>query len=247
MTPAVPEVFSSFHKKQVSFEIRYSNALRIWDSSGALWSAIEQNFKSLKLQSAEPNRVVFSGDERFAMMASIDRALITDHDPGMSWDRSFEAIGDFYDAVVDVLGVTDLTRVGTRFQYSQRLKSLEEAHKRARNFGWSAVPKRTLFKIEPSRTAVTYKLEVDDGELGYTAQVYPQENKLELNTTPEMAQFNLGPLPTGELFELVLDIDFMTKKPISIESFSLNEWLSGWRRAINQDADNFLKLGSQNV
>jgi hypothetical protein len=42
--------------------------------------------------------------------------------------------------------------------------------------------------------------------------------------------------------EVVLDIDFSTKKPIATESFETKSWLQGWNKTITRDADAFLSL-----
>ena len=121
-------------------------------------------------------------------------------------------------------------------------KSLEDARKKAQDFGWAALPTKSLFRIEPRSVGPTFKLEVDDGELAYVAQIYPQEQKVAFLTTPDAAAvFGLKDVKK-ERYDLILDLDFATKKPVRMESFDTMSWLAGWQRAINQDAETFLNL-----
>jgi hypothetical protein len=45
-----------------------------------------------------------------------------------------------------------------------------------------------------------------------------------------------------QMFHLILDLDFYSKKPMASESFDAKSWLMGWNRAITRDADASLDL-----
>ena len=236
----VPAEFSSFNKRLLIFEVRFDEAYSLWDHSGAIWTSLQPYFKTLKAGDVRPDQQTFSGDQRFNIQVSLNRISLTDFIPDASWERSFEVIeGCFKEASV-ILNLRVLTRVGTRFQYAIETKSIEDARKRATEYGWAVSPGK-LFQVEPKSVGPTFKLEVDDGEMGYIAQVYPEQRMLDIAPPPDALAFGIEGIRKSAN-ELVVDLDFMTKKPMPIESFEVKRWLMGWQSAVNRDANKFLNL-----
>jgi hypothetical protein len=81
----------------------------------------------------------------------------------------------------------------------------------------------------------------DDGELGYVLQLYTGEIKFEFNPAPDVVALDVK-VEDKTTHQLIIDLDFMTKKPIKVESFDVNHWLIGWQRAVNRDTDDMLNL-----
>ncbi len=234
--------FSSFQKSQIIFEVRYDGAYLLWDRAGSLGDFISRVFRDVRTERAAPNQQVFFSGKRFTLSVQFDRASITDFSPGSSWGESFEAFEKLYGGVLDHLQLRMLNRVGTRFQYSRRFKSMEEARKQLDLFPWAIKPNSEIFRIRPDQVCSNLKVEGDDGEIGYTAQVYAATKRFELQVPPEAAALGADDLK-HELSEIIFDVDCMTKKPIAVESFHVGEWLTGWQRAINKDADSLLRAG----
>jgi hypothetical protein len=233
--------FSQFRKRQATFQIRYEPAYALWDNAGSVWTEIFSIFKSAQLRQAAPNKVSFEGDERFIMEVNLDSASITDHRPDASWDRTLEVFDSFYRVVVEMLRIRELTRIGTRFILDIPYSSLDIAKMKSKEFGWSSVPQQSLFRIEANTYGVQYKLEADDGELGYIAQVYPKEDTAEINPGPEVQTYGFIREKKSKP-ALVLDLDFMTKKKMRVDAFDADAWNEGWRKTMSKDADKFLGL-----
>jgi hypothetical protein len=233
--------FSSFRRTQVIFEVRFDENYLVWDRSGVVWRNVGRNFKNLKSQSASPNQVTFMGDDQFVMAVTPDRASITDHRPQGGIDGTIEPLATFVRTVIENLDVTVLTRVGNRYLYSIECKSLEEARRKAQAATPLAVPKKKLFSIEPARIAPSFKIEGDDGELGYIAQIYPREQRIGFSPPPDAAAIGLEKVEKISS-ELTFDIDFFTKKPIPVSGFDAKSWLQGWHKTITREADAFLAL-----
>ena len=241
----MPPAFSSFRKRQLTLEMRHDEAFLLWDFAGRIWQTLGSHFRDLKSRQASPNETIFFADGRYALNVSLQRASVTDFAPTSTWDDTNKTLAAFVSVVSEALNLRTLTRVGARFMYALEFKSLEDARKKAQDFGWAALPTKSLFRIEPRSVGPTFKLEVDDGELAYVAQIYPQEKKVAFLTTPDAAAvFGLKDVKK-ERYDLILDLDFATKKPVRMESFDTMSWLAGWQRAINQDAETFLNLKVQ--
>jgi hypothetical protein len=232
--------FSSFQKRQITFEIRYDDAYALWDVAGELRSALRSKFIRIHNGQTQPDGQTFHADGRFTILTALQRSGVTDFQPGASWEKSFEIIRAAHRLVAQMLELTVLTRIGTRFQYAAPAKSLADARKRVAQHSWASAPDK-LFQIEPTSIAPALKIEADDGELGYVAQLYAQERQVTLDASPDMIAAGIEAVDK-KVPEVMLDFDFMTKQPMPIEAFNVDQWLDGWQRAINRDAEAFLNM-----
>jgi hypothetical protein len=133
-----------------------------------------------------------------------------------------------------------------RHLYTLDCKSAEEARAKAQLAAPNVLPKKHLFGLPPESVSPTYKIEASDGELAYTAQLYVREQKMDFAPPPDATALGMETIQK-EVFQLVLDFDFFTKKPVARESFDPMAWLTGWHKAINKDADEFLELAGRRV
>jgi hypothetical protein len=236
--PPIP--FSSFRRTQLIFEMRYSEAFTLWDRTGRLWKLVEKDFTKLKPNQVQPNEQTFIADDRYVISAGLQRCNFTDHKPIGGSEKIVEKVATFANKVLDVLELTVLERIGFRLIFSLPCSSLAEAREKSM-ISITALPSRTLlFGVEPQSFGAAAKLEVDDGDFGYLAQLYPQEKKFDFSPPPDVLMAGLEKREE-KTFELVLDFDFSTKKPLRTEAFDCKSWLMGWNKAIGRDADTFLE------
>ena len=166
--------------------MRFENAYLLWDRAGTLWSAIAPLFEKLRNDAAAPNQTIFVADDRYVISVSLDRMGITDQQPRGSLDKINENIAAVAESVIKVLRISSLERVGFRQVMILRSETMEAAREKA-NLAIPAlatIPK--LFRVEPQSYAPTFKIECDDGEIGYTAQLYTQEKKFAFNPPPDV-------------------------------------------------------------
>jgi hypothetical protein len=234
-----PFPLSSFQQTQVTLELRFEEAFVLWDTTGALWETVRRQFKTLKQVQISANQTAFNGDNRFALVVSLDRAVITDHKPSGGATSTFDVMSKFTETVLHTLRVTMLKRVGTRFIYSLRCKDAEDARAKLAKALPLSFGGTEFFNVKPKRAAPLLKIDVGDGELGYTVQLNSNERKYEFSPPPEVSALNLE-LHDEAFHELVLDFDFFTAQPMPTESLDIRVWLSGWNKAIGRDADKLL-------
>jgi hypothetical protein len=211
-------LFSSFRRTQAIFEVRFEGAYLLWDKTGVLWTAIGSNFKTFRRSNITPNEQTFFGDDRFTMAVSIERASITDNQPHGTVDKTIETFADFVGKALEILEVDVLTRVGNRYLYCIECKSMADARQRVREAIPHAVPQKNLFSLQPAFATPSFKIDGDDGELAYVAQLYQREQKIEFSPPPEAAAIGVEKTEKA-IYQVVFDIDFSTKKPIPTEGF----------------------------
>lgn len=237
-----PFPLSSFQRSYVTLELRFDEAYALWDKAGALWGAMRRHFKTMKSAQVTPNQTTFNADGRFALVVSLDRAIITDHKPSGGASSTIDAMSNFVGTVFEHLRVPVLNRVGTRTAFVMKCKSPDEGRQKLAqmlplNFGGA-----TLFNIKPERISPHLKIDVSDGELGYTAQVYVSERKYDFEPPAEIvAAISLEPVHQT-ISELTFDVDIFTVEPMPTESFDVRTWLSGCNKSIARDADKLMEV-----
>jgi len=234
-----PYPLSSFRRSQVTLELRFDEAFVLWDRAGALWEAVRRQFRTLKHSQVTPNQTTFTGDNRFTLVVSLDRAVITDHKPSGGTTATLDVMSKFAEVVLQHLEVPVLKRVGTRIIYSLRCKTSDEARAKLAEAMPLSFGEATFFNIKPTQFSPHLKIDVSDGELGYTVQFHKNEKKYEFDPPPEVSDLNLEPRNEA-IEELTLDFDFFTTQPIPTESFDVRVWLAGWNKSLSRDADNLL-------
>jgi hypothetical protein len=224
---------------QVSFELRYDPAFLLWDTTGAIWQSTKRHFKTFKQHQVSPNEQTFTGDGRFVLLVSLDRVVITDHIPTGSAATAVDIMSSFSDLIVKRLQIPVLNRIGTRIIHTLKCKSADEARKKVAEAMPLNTPRSDFFGVRPTSLSPNLKIEASDGELAYTVHIHASEKKFEFEPPPEFASLNLDKR-TETMDEVLLDMDFFTKKPMPTESFDARVWLNGWNKAVSRDSDRFL-------
>ncbi|MGH6713915.1 MAG: hypothetical protein ACREEK_33800 [Bradyrhizobium sp.] len=219
--------------------MRYSDAFALWDRTGRLWKLIEKDFTKLKANQVQPNEQTFIADDRYIISAGLQRSNLTDHKPSGSAEKLVETVADFANKVLEVVELIVLERVGFRLIYSLPCATLAEAREKSMICTRALPPRTRLFGVDPQSFGASTKLEVDDGDFGYLAHLYPQEKRFDFSPPPDVLIAGLEKREE-KTYELVLDFDFSTKKPLRVDAFDCKSWLMGWSKMVSRDADTFL-------
>jgi hypothetical protein len=196
----------------------------------------------MKLQSANPGQVAFVADNRYILIVAIDRITFTDH-LFASGNECQKLFAECAGIVLPLLEVSVINRVGTRINMFSPRKELAEAQREMCAFNLMKLPGRKLFDTEPKVISPSYKIEVNDGELGYTLQVTAQTRKVELTPSPDVKDMDVEAIDKTQ-HEILFDVDFYTMKPVSVDSFNVEKWLERCTRELNRDAETILNLAS---
>ena len=86
---------SHFSLHQAILEIRYQDALLLWDRSGLLWHEIKKIKPEIKMQDAKPLVTTFFLDNKFDLTVKTDRSHIVDTKP-ISSLKDFIELSDFF-------------------------------------------------------------------------------------------------------------------------------------------------------
>lgn len=230
---------SQFQRRQLIFEMRYDPAYALWDRAGAVASELSRHFPELKNQNANPNVVGFVASQRYNLNILIDRASFVDNKPIGSQKELVAEIDFFYKVLSKNLSITSFSRIGLRVIFSRQYSSSDDAANAARGYELMKLPDRKYFGIEPVSIKPHYRIEADNGSIGYIYQIYSHTRSLNLDLAPDV--YNFMDMPTFlEKYELNVDIDIFTKKTISSEVFSPHTVVADWVKTIHAEADRFV-------
>lgn len=185
--------------------------------------------------------MVCVADNRFVIQINLDKLVITDHRFGKDEENTVQVMSDIYKVAREYLRLTTLNRVGTRIIAASDFPTKNRAFEFLEGLRLVKVPADKMFGLSSSNVNPTYKIEVQDGDVGYTGQIYYQNRSLSIELVPEVNDLGFSE-QTKKLEEVVIDLDFFTTKPMSVASFSPERWMERWLRAAKRDSEAMLNL-----
>jgi hypothetical protein len=111
-----------------AFEVRFEEALLIWDRSGVVWNETRQALPSLKRRHVEPNKVVFASEKpEIELALELERLGVIAHNPDKNLQELSGIVSKFTDIAVAHLGVRQYSRVGLRLMFKKEFATPHEA------------------------------------------------------------------------------------------------------------------------
>lgn len=227
--------FSSYSRRQATFEIRYPQPFLLWDRSGELWNSTSKIFSSLVMNSAAPNNMTFSAENRYTLAVTHERAFIIDNRA----DKMTDQLARFIEIVIGTLELKLLDRVGIRLQYAIDCETKKEAADIIAAYKLTSEVNSKLFDVDPVTIVPAFRVEGTDDQLGYLFQFGHRQRKVEFNVSAEIADLDI-PSMDREIDQVAVDLDLFTAIPTSTASFSATEWLNKCTRAASRDIPKLL-------
>jgi hypothetical protein len=230
--------FSDFEFEQITFEIRYDDAYCLWDCAGELWGAVKREIGALSASDkVSPNTQSFTAAGRYGLNVTTAQSGISDHRPTAKETK----LPVFMSIVVKHLEIRSLNRIGLRSQYILPVKDMEAGQEFVRSLNLTAMPSTKLFDVNPNLKNPFYQMEVTDDDFGYTVRIGTRKQNVEFSPPPNLYQLKAQSI---EQFNVLLDLDLYTMKPVSGDVFEPTSWLEKWMKVTKSDLPKVLELGS---
>lgn len=162
--------FDDLRPYQASFEIKFEHALLVWDRSGSLWSAVLRRIPNLKMQRAEPNKVIFAstGEHESQLVAESGRIVASEFNPDRKLTQLTEMASVLTSAAVEALDLVEFTRVGLRVIFIKEVPSQEESARAVFSTGLiKPLQGEKVFGIAKPLTGPEYVVHGEDGKNGF--------------------------------------------------------------------------------
>lgn len=225
-----------FALESAAFEVRYENALMLWDRAGTTWTEVEQALPGLKLIGAEPAKTAFQLDRRFQMTVALEMANVIAVKPSkQDLEEQLPKIADeVIDSMVRNLRIRAFTRVGFRLTFHREYKSQALATTAVLGVGLLNVPSdETGIKAAALiRPRATFRW--DNESEGCMVQVYAEKRKVEVQPAFGVPDYE----PYVKETEIaVVDLDGYVTGIIPAHALKPSEWISQTSRRLRRQGN----------
>ncbi len=233
---------SALRRASASFEVRFDEAYALWDISGQIALRLKEIFIDLQLQAANPGAISFLADGIYSVNVTLNNAVIMDYSGETNPEKASKLPALVIDMVLSTLDVAVIKRAGVRFAFSKQFEAAADSHALMSSLGLMVLPREGIFKIQPTNVDPTYRVEIDDGDSGYTVTIGTTSKLLSFKPPAGMERW-IG-TTNKTIHEFVVDIDLFTKHPVDIGSFNARQWLQSSQKRLNTDFDKLFELGA---
>jgi hypothetical protein len=228
---------TAFAFQQATIEIRYDDAMLLWDRSGALWSNVKAQKPEIKVNNAKPNQSTFFLDDRYTLSSQINTAFVIDTSPASSLKEFIELSHQFLNTVMDTLEIKEITRIGFRLLHNKFYDDREKAANGFLEFGLMKIPSGKHFNIDGKLFLPQYAMVWEGKSTAMKVNLLVRDKKIDFDPSPNTDDIR----PFHFLkHELMIDLDYYTLAPILRGQFNVSEWISQSYHLIKRDIKGFL-------
>jgi len=233
-----PPSLGDFAIDSATLEVRYKQALLLWDSAGVLWSTLRGGFSNLDLEQVQPIAVTALANQRFALAVELERASITDLTPARSLDDVGGVATRFVDTVVECLALSEFVRVGCRLMFVKEVDEKSEAAAILLSGGLMRSPEDGRFGVkEAVPVGAEYQVRFEGAATGALLRIRTEEKKAEIKghpSVPEVKPFK------RVATRVVLDLDYYSTVPVKRGQLDPRRWVDETLHVARRDLPRYL-------
>lgn len=227
--------FQDLRLFHAAFEVRFDEALFLWDRAGQVWDQTLKAIGGLKRQHAEPNKVVFASlaPPSVELTAELGRLGVIEHNPDSKLEFLSETASKFTDIVTDRLDILQYRRVGLRLMFEKQFETPEAAAEAFFSSSIVTAIYEPLFGISGPIIQPEYAFRREDGKNGFSVRFKSETQNFEFAPTMDWADFAKAISETRH--RLTLDIDCYIQAPVSVEKMRFLDWIPSTFHIIKRD------------
>jgi hypothetical protein len=222
---------------QAVFEARYEKAYFLWDKSGEVWTAINQEWHTLKAEIIEPNNTTFLIDNKFQISVNIDKTSVIDLKPSSSLNDFTEVANKAFNIITTILRIEKFNRIGFRLIFIRDFPDKESSANAFIDTNLITIPKGKHFNIEGKVLLPTYKFNWESKSTTVRISLEVRDRKIDFDAHPSLDEIDSLHITKHEL---VYDIDYYTLDIVSIGQLNIKEWITQTYHIIKRDSRNIL-------
>jgi hypothetical protein len=229
--------FEDAETESVTIELRYPQALPLWDDSGKIWTRLRDSFPELKLNTAVPQQQIFESAQ-LRMVVELEAFRVTARNPKAEI-RVAEAAQEMLETCSKYLHLSAFSRLGLRSIKVIKAPSSQDATAEALKM----LPHHLPDSVAKSSKVMTFNasLRHETETLGLLASIRGEERELKA-VFPWEVSYRLTPALTKQMekeYVIVFDSDYFTVGTTERESLDITEWA--------RQADRYIKKYWQGV
>lgn len=242
VTPRQPGArlqLSDFEFSQATFELRFERAFALWDHAGGLANTLVTQFPAAKLQEGNPGRISFTLSPNVEFSFELDKAHVILHSPKRTAEDFTPLASSLSRLLTTNLGIKVFSRVGTRAIYRKDYGNVRDATERVVSLGHLKIPDGKFFGLEESPETVSYAMRWSGKATGIRVSLLTQTQKIEFAPAPVYSKEVTA--IDKERHDMILDIDYFSTAPVTVEQLHVDEWVKNLMHMINRDIPIFMK------
>jgi hypothetical protein len=214
---------NGFLLESITMEIRFGDALLMWDRSGDLWAEVSKKLPGLKLQTADPRMQQFYLNDDFELIAELKRAVVSQFRPGEDVARFGEVATVLFDQIAKSLAIVDYSRVGFRALYWKETKDPTEALELMTSAGVCLPPGHTHMLKDMQHTELEMRSQYESKTYGLNLAIRTQARTPAFNI-PIGARHAIT-AKTDKSFGVQQDFDYYTCGITASEQLRPKVWI----------------------
>ncbi len=228
--------FDELRLFQAAFEVRFDEALLLWDRAGLLWEQIVKAAPELKRQHAEPNRVVFASSSKPEMEITIElgRLGFVQYHPDKRLETFSDTVSKITNIASAIVEITQYSRIGLRLMFEKEFLTPEAAAEAVLSTGLIRPAERTQFGISAAVSQPDVGFRREDGKNGFYFHLKSETATFDFKPTIGWSEFT-EPI-TKKKHRVNFDIDAYLQAPVSAEMMRFPDWISQTFHIIKRDS-----------
>jgi hypothetical protein len=214
---------NGFLLESITMEIRFGEALLLWDRAGDLWTEVSKKLPGMKLQAADPRMQQFYLNDDFELVLELKRAFVSQIRPGDDLARFSEVTTVAFDQIAKSLTIVDYSRVGFRALYWKETKDATEALELMTSSGVCLPPGHTHMLKDMQHTELEMRSQYESKTYGLSIAVRTQARTPSFNI-PISARHAVT-AKTDKSFGVQQDFDYYTCGITASEQLRPKVWI----------------------
>ena len=230
---------ADFEPHRFSYEVRYPPAYALWDKAGAMTQELQRQFPTLEVVEGTPAKITLIVKPNIELVVELGKAFTVMHGPTRSGEDLVISAKAITSCAIDVLGVSNFDRVGTRLIYRKEFPTIEQAAARLISFKMLNVPETRVFSQQGALKDTEYRYRWESEATGVMLRFAAVTEKVDFNPQLSLAD-RVAPVSSTRHL-LIADIDYFTVTTVLKEQLKVDDWIKNAIHLTNRDTKVFLK------
>ncbi len=233
-------LFKDFQLEQIAFEIRFSTENYYQQVFKSFWKHIQSQISSDsgRIRYEEPTVITY--DNKFEIRVSSDTFAVMQFFPDSSLKELLKVSKIFYDAIIEILGIEAITRVGLRPIYTKDYDDDISVAEILYQTPYINYPDNLYLSQNSLPLIPALIIGWEDEERGITYRLKGKSGKLGIDLPLELIASGKFQKTIEKVYnQVILDIDMYIHKPITPGQFILDEWINQAYETVKKEGSKF--------
>lgn len=220
------------------FQVQFPAAFEMWDNAGATARTLAQIWPGLKVNTAEPFRIILHSDE-VQIRQELTTAIITLRGKDSLDANSVRRIKETIECWKSMLQPKEFGRVSMAVEYGKTFNTLAEANGAVMALNLVKSPNEKVFDqpLDSQKNSVDVLYRFENEDTFSVLRVRAEGVVLERQNDPD---FFDAPVDKVERHRLLVSFDRGTLKSVDPKTFRADEWIKGYLHVLRRDAPKIL-------